>query len=135
MISAPSSRAKKTPQKQSGNSGAQISAHWQGPLPPPESLNQFNAIVDDGAERIFRMAELEQQHRIDSERAALDQNIKASQTEAMTTQIGVTFGAIISVLSIVACLLSVWMRAHWSVSIALVGLPIMGAIRAMITRK
>ena len=81
------------------------------------------------------MAEIEQQHRIESERAALESNIKASQIEASTTQIGVTLGGLISLFSIAACLISVWQGAHWSVSIALVGLPLMGAIRALITRR
>lgn len=34
-------------------------AAWQGPLPPPEAVKQFDEIVTNGAERIFRMAELE----------------------------------------------------------------------------
>lgn len=110
-------------------------ASWEGPLPPPESLARFNEVVLNGAERVFRMAELEQQHRIESERSIIQQNAKVSQTEVLTTQIGVTLGALTSMLALIACLISVWMGAHWSVSIALVGLPIMGAIRSMITRK
>lgn len=81
------------------------------------------------------MAEIEQQHRIDSERTVIEQNAKVSNTEATTTQIGVTFGALTSILAIIACLISIWQGAHWSVSIALVGLPLMGAIRSMIVRK
>ncbi len=81
------------------------------------------------------MAEIEQQHRIESERTALEHNIKTGQIEVSITRIGVTLGGLVSLLSIVACLISVGQGAHWSVSIALVGLPLMGAIRALITRK
>ena len=34
-----------------------------GPLPPPEQLSKYDAIVENGAERIFAMAEKEQMHR------------------------------------------------------------------------
>lgn len=133
---AKTSVASSSAKNRQGNNQPQIqSASWQGPLPPPESLERFNTIVDNGAERIFRMAEIEQQHRIESERSVIQHNAKISQTEATTTQIGVTFGAITSVLAIIACLISIWQGAHWSVSIALVGLPLMGAIRSLITRK
>jgi len=35
---------------------------WQGPLPPPEQLAQFNQIVPGAAERILAMAEEEGRH-------------------------------------------------------------------------
>ena len=121
--------------RSSSNSRQINSAHWEGPLPPPGIVAQFNDVVQNGAERIFRMAEIEQQHRIESERTALEHNIKTGQIEVSITRIGVTLGGLVSLLSIVACLISVGQGAHWSVSIALVGLPLMGAIRALITRK
>lgn len=37
--------------------------HYSGPLPPPETLRQYDEIVPDGAERIMAMAEREQTHR------------------------------------------------------------------------
>lgn len=70
MTSAASSRAKK-PQ---GSKPAIISqpvataTQWQGPLPPPDALEKFNTIVEHGAERVFRMVEIEQQQHIESER-------------------------------------------------------------------
>ena len=46
---------------------AQVSAivqeqRFQGPLPPPEILARYNAVVPNGAERIMAMAEREQRH-------------------------------------------------------------------------
>jgi uncharacterized membrane protein len=37
---------------------------WTGPLPPPAALEQFERVIPGGAERILRMAEQEQAHRI-----------------------------------------------------------------------
>jgi len=108
---------------------------WQGPLPPPESLERFNAIVEHGAERIFHMAELEQQHRIESERRALDSNIQAAKAETDIAWRGHQYGAGISALAILATVVSVVLGAHWAVSVALVGVPLMSAVRALIVRK
>jgi uncharacterized membrane protein len=38
-----------------------------GPLPPPEDLAKYNMIVPDAAERILRMAEKQQAHRMELE--------------------------------------------------------------------
>jgi uncharacterized membrane protein len=111
------------------------SAHWQGPLPPPDALQKFDAIVENGAERVFRMAEVEQQHRIESERAALQSNIDAAQSEILASRRGLQLGAAISILSILAALATVFMGANWAVSVALVGVPLMSAVRALILRK
>lgn len=85
MTSAASSRAK----QQQASKPAVVSqpvataTQWQGPLPPPDALEKFNTIVERGAERVFRMTEIEQRHRIESERAALDSNILAFKAENM----------------------------------------------------
>ena len=36
---------------------------WSGPLPPPAVLEQFNSVVENGAERIFQAWESETRHR------------------------------------------------------------------------
>lgn len=36
---------------------------FSGPLPPPDSIREYNQILPGGAERIFAMAEKEQGHR------------------------------------------------------------------------
>lgn len=40
----------------------------QGPLPPPKILKEYDNIVKDGAERIMRMAEKEQESRLEEKR-------------------------------------------------------------------
>jgi hypothetical protein len=57
---------------------AQIAeTHWHGPLPPPSTLQQFDSVVSNGAERIFKMAEVEQAHRIEVEKASLELDIES----------------------------------------------------------
>ncbi|MFC4870418.1 DUF2335 domain-containing protein [Negadavirga shengliensis] len=40
-----------------------IRNYHSGPLPTPETLNEYNLIITNGADRIMQMAELEQKHR------------------------------------------------------------------------
>jgi uncharacterized membrane protein len=42
---------------------ATFAQHFRGPLPPPELLEHYEKVLPGGAERIFRMAENEQEHR------------------------------------------------------------------------
>jgi uncharacterized membrane protein len=42
-----------------------------GPLPDPETLGEYNQLIPNGAERIMRMAEKQQDHGMDMERTAL----------------------------------------------------------------
>lgn len=137
MTSAASSRAKKPQGGKPAVIGQPVATatQWQGPLPPPDALEKFNTIVEHGAERVFRMAEIEQQHRIESERAALDSNIQASKAESLIARQGHRYGAAISIIAIIATIVSVAIGAHWSVSVALVGVPLMSAVRALILRK
>lgn len=63
---------------------------WQGPLPQPEHLERFNAVVPGAAERIIAMAERQQAHRITLE----DHAVKEQLTQSGRGQI---FGLIIGV--------------------------------------
>lgn len=44
---------------------------WEGPLPPPQTLEHFRELVPDAPERIFAQWELEATHRRDYEKTAL----------------------------------------------------------------
>lgn len=105
-----------------------VSAQWQGPLPPPDALAHFNDIIPDGAERIMRMVEEEQSHRISYEKAHLN-------AVAGDTRRGHYIGLIISVSAIGGAVGAAYFGAHWSVSIALVGIPILGIIRTIVGSK
>lgn len=51
------------------------SLSWQGPLPPPGILAAFDKVIDNGAERLFRMGEKEQDNRLENDRVDRE-NIK-----------------------------------------------------------
>lgn len=59
---------------------------WQGPLPSPQTLDEFRVVVPDAPERIFRQWELEADHRRAYEAKALEGAIqvdKAGQRNAI----------------------------------------------------
>lgn len=105
----------------------ETSVQWQGPLPPPEVLDKFNSVIPDGAARIMTMAEKEQAHRISIE----SQGVAANVNEARRGQL---MGAVLSALCIIGTILSVYLQADWRVSMALIGVPLLSTVRAVINR-
>jgi uncharacterized membrane protein len=112
-----------------------IAQNWSGPLPPPDALARFDEIIPHGAERILRMTEQEQAHRMSNESAALQANILNGKESLAIAKRGQLAGALVSVLSIVGAVFSVWIGAHPMVSIALVSVPILGMVKALIGNK
>ena len=45
-------------------------SEWSGPLPAPDDLRQYEDILPGSADRILRMAENQQQHGFEEDRAA-----------------------------------------------------------------
>lgn len=97
-------------------------------MPPPDVIEQFNAIVPNGAERVFKMAETEQAHRIETENAGF----RAAIAEAKRGQF---LGAFISFCSLCSAIASVYLGAHPTVSVALVGVPIVGLVKAIVDSR
>jgi uncharacterized membrane protein len=54
---------------------ARVSAHFQGPLPPPSILERYGDTVPNGAERIFVQFEEQSRHRRDRETEVIRANI------------------------------------------------------------
>ncbi|TPM33755.1 DUF2335 domain-containing protein [Mesorhizobium sp. B2-2-2] len=57
-----------------GQNHTQISVHshkWEAPIPPPEVLERFSDVVENGAERIVTAWEGEIEHRRDMEKSEL----------------------------------------------------------------
>lgn len=50
---------------------------FSGPLPPPQLLSQYNDVVPNGAERLMKMAEVQQSHRQELEKTVVNGNVKA----------------------------------------------------------
>jgi len=91
-----------------------ISAHWSGPLPPPAELEKIDHIIPGGADRLLRMAEREQTHRIED------------ATRGQYLGWSLAGGAIIIAAVVSLC------HGPWQVSVALVGIPVLGAVQALI---
>lgn len=91
-----------------------ISAHWSGPLPPPAELEKIDQIIPGGADRLLCMAEKEQDRRIEDARRGqyLGWSLAA--------------GAVITATVVSLC------HGPWQVSVALVGIPVLGAVHALI---
>ncbi len=64
---------------------------FSGPLPPPEILGAYNEILQNGAERIMKMAEHQSGHRIELEKHAIKEELKQSGR-------GQVFGFILAII-------------------------------------
>lgn len=106
----------------------QFTQQWQGPLPPPAALAQFNQIIPNGAARIMEMVEKEQAHRQAFEMAGL----AATRND---TRRGHLIGGAIALSAIGGAVLVVYLGGHWSVSVALVSLPVAGIIDKVLGRS
>jgi len=71
-------------------------AQYQGPIPPPELLREFDDVVPNGAERIFRQFELQSEHRRDLEKNVITQDQRRSNW-------GLASGTLVAVSAIVVC--------------------------------
>ena len=109
-----------------------ISAYWEGPLPPPTALGQYDDILPGSAERIMRMAEAQASHRIEQERQIIQiENVRV-QTEKTSVigdsrraYIGLFFAFILSLLIISLAYYAVVWGNPW-VGVAAIGINIAG---------
>jgi hypothetical protein len=77
-------------------------------------LEKIDQIIPGGADRLLRMAEKEQTHRIE--------DAKRGQYLGWSS----AAGAVIAAAVVSLC------RGPWQVSVALVGIPVLGAVQALI---
>jgi hypothetical protein len=92
----------------------QMRSDWSGPLPPPAELEKIDQIIPGGADRLLRMAEKEQTHRIE--------DAKRGQYLGWS----LAAGAVMAAAVVSLC------HGPWQVSVALVGIPVLGAVQALI---
>ncbi|WP_240644872.1 DUF2335 domain-containing protein [Cyclonatronum proteinivorum] len=72
----------------------QQSSSFTGPLPPPALLKEYSDIVENGAERIFRMTEMQSAHRMQLEDYAIKEELSQSRR-------GQNFGFALGVLGLI----------------------------------
>ena len=75
--------------------GVSISGTYSGPIPPPQLLHEFDQVIPGAAERILRMAEKQQDHRI-----RLESRVITSDT--YRSWAGLVLGSILAVIIILS---------------------------------
>lgn len=121
---------------------------YQGLIPPPVILQQFDDLIPGTAARIIQWAEDEQQHRRALEREAQDANVAAQQRQLTIaeTQSRAVFksdliGQVLGFVVCGACVAgAIWLslQGHEGVAIALAAIPtaaVIQAFRAGVFRK
>ena len=99
---------------------------WSGILPRPEDFAKFGEIVPDAPERLLRMAEREQEHRIALEAQVIPANQRAGAR-------GQWMGFVISVAALGLSAGTAYLGVPWLVSVALVGVPVLSVARTLVT--
>lgn len=66
---------------------------FSGPIPPPEILEGYNKVINNGAERIIVMAEKQSNHRMQLEDHAIKEELKQSR-------LGQVFGFILGIVGL-----------------------------------
>ncbi len=106
-------------------------ARWQGPIPPPAIVQQYNQVLENGAERIMRMAEKAQEAEIAMGLAWVAENRR-----------GQWLGAAVSMLALVlAAALGAWglysgaQTGFYVLPAALVSVPVFAVVRAIVSGR
>lgn len=98
-----------------------VSERFSGPLPHPRHMEAYADLIPDGANRLMSMAEKTLQHHIDMEK-------QAHGAEQRDRTLGMVLGFCGFLALIGGAVLAVYLGAHPSVPIALVGASAIGAI-------
>lgn len=76
-------------------------AQYQGPIPPPELLFQYDQLIDNGAERIFAQFEAQSEHRRNLERTVVNSDQRRANW-------GLVCGTLVSLAAIAVAGLAVY---------------------------
>ena len=130
--------------QQRGQLRAFISREHSGPLPAPEDMERYEAVLSGAAERIFRKFEEQASHRMEIEKVALNADIQAQQTHlhivarrenavSRSDLFGQTLGALVALGAIVGAIF-LGFSGQTGAAVALCSIPLASIIQAMRTR-
>ena len=113
-----------------------------GPLPDPDTLAQYERMMPGAAERIFRIAEREQEHRHAQEKTSLEGEIahqeKMSDLEAFrikslfsSNDIGGRYGLYLALFALSLAAWSIYFGASPWVTAAFLGFPVAAMIETI----
>jgi uncharacterized membrane protein len=119
-----------------------VSQQFQGPLPPPELLDQYDQVAPGAAKAIIEMAQKQAAHRqqleIEAQRADIQARELQLNTENQRIQgilsndrFGTFLGWTVAVLCACGAIWSMAYDKPWQVTIAFIGLPIASIINAL----
>ncbi|HYU11182.1 MAG TPA: DUF2335 domain-containing protein [Stellaceae bacterium] len=105
-----------------------VGARWQGPIPPPALIQQYNQVVDNGAERIMQMAEKAQAAEIEMGRAWVAENRRGQWLGASVSMLALVLAAALGAFG----LHSGAPLGFYILPAALVSVPVFAVVRAII---
>jgi uncharacterized membrane protein len=97
---------------------------FQGPVPPPEYFRGYEEVLPGAADRILRMAEREQEHRIMWEQEAL-------RAEARNSVLGMKFGFGALIILILGAMGAAFLEMQ-PLALALTGTVLVGVVTSFI---
>lgn len=107
-------------------------SNFSGPIPPPDILNGYNKIIKNGADRIIKMAEKEQEHRHqlnlkdqESQTKLIETDIKEQEREFYLKVAGMILGFILAIAFIGA---SVYLSLNGHDAVATAIIAVIGTI-------
>jgi len=131
-----------------------VSARWRGPLPPPTELEKIEQLIPGGADRLLRMAEQDLQGALkmaEKEQASRIQTVEKEQASRIQMaekehvrliedsrqghenfRRGQWLGWFLAAGALTAAAVVSLFNTPWQVSVALVGIPVLGAVQALI---
>ena len=115
--------------------GVQVTAtKWEAPLPPPDAVKSYEQTLPGSAKTIFAIFEKENAHRQEVEIREQEMRRETSESAHKSYARGQNYGVFISSLCVVAALASVYLGAHWLVSVTLVGVPMVSTVKSFLRR-
>ncbi len=125
----------KEPKNNGSVNNGSMSVSWEGPLPPPAALKGYNDVVPDGAERLFRMAEKEQEARINKDKSLIQLEHKSLDHNARALMTGKYLGAGLSVFFSVCAVASYYWFANLYLSCAFIAFPLLSVVLAIVNQQ
>jgi uncharacterized membrane protein len=107
------------------------SARQSGTVPPPALIQQYNQAVENGAERIMRMAEQAQAAEIEMGRAEVSENRRGQWLGAAVSMVAIVLAAALGAFG----LHSAAQPSFYILPAALVGIPLVAILRAAFRRQ
>lgn len=88
-----------------------LSENYSGVFPHPSVLRGLDGVVDQGAERAFRLTEKEQDHRHDCDRKLVDSEIRSRDRESEDRRLLIIMAFVILILALSGAMVAI-MTGH-----------------------